>query len=315
MSRVPVAAFDPIFWLHHTQIDRLLSLWSALNPGVGVTNGSSLSGTWTIPPNKEIGVNTDLRPFRKTQASYWTSAAVSDTPGYTYPEFNGLDMGNTAAVRDAIARKVNELYAGTRGNFSRFTATAPESSSLESTLLSNIAADEASLASSEFESIQVWEWSARVHVKQYEIGESFQVLFFLGSIPSDPRNWITAETFVGGFYGFVNDSPEQCANCQTQQDDFLEGFVHLNIGIAECSSLNSFDESVVKPYLTSNLNWGVQKASGEVVDLTNMPSLEITAVATPLTLSPGAHFPVPGEIHHYHDITLGRLGGSNNRGT
>jgi tyrosinase len=33
MSEIPVAAFDPIFWAHHTMIDRLWALWQQAHPG------------------------------------------------------------------------------------------------------------------------------------------------------------------------------------------------------------------------------------------------------------------------------------------
>jgi tyrosinase len=36
MSEIPVAAFDPIFWAHHTMIDRLWALWQLAHPGAGV---------------------------------------------------------------------------------------------------------------------------------------------------------------------------------------------------------------------------------------------------------------------------------------
>lgn len=36
MSIVPFAAFDPIFWAHHTMIDRLWYKWQMRHPGVGV---------------------------------------------------------------------------------------------------------------------------------------------------------------------------------------------------------------------------------------------------------------------------------------
>ena len=36
------AAFDPIFWLHHCQIDRLFALWQAVYPNVYVPEPSTL---------------------------------------------------------------------------------------------------------------------------------------------------------------------------------------------------------------------------------------------------------------------------------
>ncbi len=32
MGYLEVAAFDPVFWLHHANVDRLFAIWQALNP-------------------------------------------------------------------------------------------------------------------------------------------------------------------------------------------------------------------------------------------------------------------------------------------
>ena len=55
------SAFDPIFFLHHTNVDRLLSLWSALNPGVWVTPGiAEDGGSFTTPPGASYDENTGM---------------------------------------------------------------------------------------------------------------------------------------------------------------------------------------------------------------------------------------------------------------
>src|ERR1035441_2506947 len=36
MSEIPLAAFAPVFWAHHTMIDRLWALWQLAHPGAGV---------------------------------------------------------------------------------------------------------------------------------------------------------------------------------------------------------------------------------------------------------------------------------------
>ncbi|KAJ3802926.1 tyrosinase [Lentinula aff. detonsa] len=337
MSDPSVAGFDPIFFMHHAQVDRLLSMWSALNPGVWITDGPSGDGTWTIPPDTVVGKDTNLTPFWNTQTSYWISANVTDTSrmGYTYPEFNDLDMGDQASVRTAIATQVNKLYGGpistlttttlgqpsSRVTAERTTAgtdtsgTSSQSTNIkpESTLKRSI--DEApqiklSSTGGHDEQKEIWEWTARVQIKKYEIGGSFKILFFLGSVPSDPKDWATDSHFVGAFHGFVNSSAERCANCRRQRDVVLEGFVHLNEGIAKLSNLNSFNPDVVEPYLKENLHWRVQKVSGEVVNFDAVQSLEVVVVSTRLTLPPGEIFPVPAETHHRHHITHGRPGGS-----
>ncbi|EEB90597.1 hypothetical protein MPER_11172, partial [Moniliophthora perniciosa FA553] len=118
MSDPAVAAFDPIFFLHHCQVDRLLSLWSALNPGVWVTPSTSENGTFTLRADTPIDRNTNLTPFWNTQSTYWTSNNILDTAslGYTYPEFNNITTSSPGAVQTAIARIVNQLYGGPIGN-------------------------------------------------------------------------------------------------------------------------------------------------------------------------------------------------------
>jgi tyrosinase len=36
MAMIPLAAYDPIFWAHHTMIDRIWSLWQQTHPGADV---------------------------------------------------------------------------------------------------------------------------------------------------------------------------------------------------------------------------------------------------------------------------------------
>ncbi|KAJ7611568.1 tyrosinase, partial [Mycena polygramma] len=334
MADPSVAAFDPIFFLHHCNVDRMLSLWSALNPGVWVSPGEATGGTWTISPDATVDENTNLTPFWNSQNSYWLSSGVTATApiGYTYPEFNGLNLDDPNAVHAAIAQKVNQLYGGstvkTRAAavsteaVKTTSAPTPSNSNSHPTHAHASPHIQANLASHaptphvahhtphDSEERKIWEWTARIRVKKYEVGGSFLVLLFLGSVPEDPRHWRTSRNFVGAHHVFANSVPERCANCRTNRDAEVEGFVHLNDGIAEHSGLDSFDPAVVEPYLHNNLHWRVQKAGGEAVDLSNVPSLEVAVFSTPLSHSPGTPFPVPGESHHHRHITHGRPGGS-----
>jgi tyrosinase len=49
MGDPAVAAFDPIFWLHHCNVDRLLCLWQAAYPTVYVSAGPDMAGTFLVP--------------------------------------------------------------------------------------------------------------------------------------------------------------------------------------------------------------------------------------------------------------------------
>ena len=177
---------------------------------------------------------------------------------------------------------------------------------------------------------QIWDWTARVEFKKYELGTSFSVLIFLSQVPENSREWRVSPYFVGGHHAFVNSTPSKCANCSNQRNIVVEGFVHLNYAIAQRSELGSLEPNVVEPYLTDNLYWRVQKvfiiisfiyvcecthspfllflqSNGEVAEL---ESLEVAVIATPLSFPPGSIFPVPGQARRHNGITYGRPGGS-----
>jgi tyrosinase len=102
----------------------------------------------------------------------------------------------------------------------------------------------------------MWEWNARIHFKKYELGTSFSVLIFLGTVPEDPEDWRTTGTFVGAHHAFVSKTGGKRTN---HGDVVDEGFVQLNQAIAQHSGLNSFEPEVIKPFLTKELHWRVQR--------------------------------------------------------
>jgi len=56
------SAFDPIFFLHHCNIDRLVSIWSAINGGKGVSAGKNDGdGTFTLAPWADLNEDTGNR--------------------------------------------------------------------------------------------------------------------------------------------------------------------------------------------------------------------------------------------------------------
>ncbi|KAI0043594.1 tyrosinase [Auriscalpium vulgare] len=339
MGDPAVAGFDPIFFLHHTNVDRFLSLWAALNPKVWVGKGPAEGGTYTIPPNATIDSSTPLTPFWETQSGYWSSAQTTSTNKfeYSYPEFNGLDLGNPAAVKTAIAKIVNQLYGGIVFHpldSSDDTSTASASAAPVSFLARGGGsapapghpvppAPPAGHGQSHYTAppppgppapaplpSNYYDWTARIRVKKYELGASFTVLLFLGAVPEDPAQWRSCAGFVGAHYAFVNSAADQCDNCRSQADTYAEGFVHLNYGISKHSGLNSYEPPVISPYLQRDLHWRVQRVDKTAVALTELPSLEVTVSATPVSVEPGADFPTYGEPTYHNHITHGREGGS-----
>ncbi|KAJ6493315.1 Di-copper centre-containing protein [Mycena sanguinolenta] len=72
MGWVPYAGFDPIFWAHHAQVDRLIQIWSDQH-----------NQQWE--PSQAGAIST---PFWKFQTTYWKSDDIVNTDAtfnYNYP--------------------------------------------------------------------------------------------------------------------------------------------------------------------------------------------------------------------------------------
>ncbi|KAF9005142.1 hypothetical protein BDQ17DRAFT_1325298 [Cyathus striatus] len=218
--------------------------------------GDGEKGTFTLPAEEAVDSIT----------------CVTDTTklGYSYPGFSGLNIRNANTVRDAILASIIRMYG--------------------SLVFGVLVSFQPTLNFAVISVHRIWEWTALIEFKEFDLRCSFSVLLFLGEVPENPDEWLIAPNYIGSHSAFVNR------------------FVPLNNAIAEYSRLDSFEPEVVEPYL-KELKWRVQKLDREPAELS---SLEVSVIGTPLTLPPGATTPVAGKSHHYNGITSGRCGGCRN---
>jgi tyrosinase len=104
MSDVAMAAFDPIFWLHHNQIDRWFAIWQAAHPGEWFASPTSAD-----PAKPDDPLLPFVRPDGPTE--YWTSNQSVDTEtfGYTYPDIDGIKSDPKA-----VQKRFKDLYSWAR---------------------------------------------------------------------------------------------------------------------------------------------------------------------------------------------------------
>lgn len=118
MTYLPLAAFDPVFWLHHANVDRLFALWQTVHPDSYGASQTAPHSTWTVASGSTQDANSPLTPFRKDSQNFWTTNDVQDfsnTFKYTYPEFVTSDGSSSA-----ISAYINQLY----GNNANATAAS-----------------------------------------------------------------------------------------------------------------------------------------------------------------------------------------------
>ncbi|KZV73724.1 Di-copper centre-containing protein [Peniophora sp. CONT] len=323
MSNPSVAAFDPLFFLHHANVDRVIALWEALNTGVWVIPGSSGGGTWSIPPRTQVDTNTDLTPFRTSQSAYWRSSQVTTTErfGYRYADFRGLDMNDPDAVRQAITRRVNQLYGPNRNARRAFDGDEDENTSFNATALLDPNAPALGPDAPSFPdpaaptepsnstnpavpgNTNSYDYTVRLQAAQNALNGSYDILVFLGPVPTSPEDYRSSPSYVGSHSIWTSAFMSQYGGNSTSQ-----GFVHLDDAL-ERQGLGGAEPEVVSGFLAENLDWRVVKVTGVEVPVEQVPSLKVLAISTPVRLNGDDELPEYGEPDALPNVTAGKPGG------
>ncbi|KAF3157991.1 hypothetical protein TWF225_004251 [Orbilia oligospora] len=174
MGLISYAAFDPIFWLHHNNIDRLLAIWQAANPGKYLTPDTATpSFKRRVQEGDQDDLDTPLYPWKHTDGTWWTSNDVKDVTniwkyGYGYPEVPCYYQGDTNTLDDHATEAINRAYGDI--GVPRIKGRA--------------AVKSASVAGR-----NVTEWDINIIVDQAELPGTFSIYVFLGNPPADPKKW------------------------------------------------------------------------------------------------------------------------------
>lgn len=282
MGVVDYAAFDPIFFLHHTAVDRAFAIWQALNPNSFVTPLTSEFGTYTTSPKQIEDTNTGLTPFHSnSRGTLWTSitARSTDAFGYTYPALTFWNSSGSS-YQASVRAYVNSLYGPTTSakattreriirtrQHKRYTGSGPlqkreaPTDPTQSNTPSNVTTS----------GNQDREWLVNFRVPKNALAGSFFVHTFIGDFNSDPSQW-SSDPNLAGTHCFFSNSPisSGCASCGSNLQ--VAGSMPLTTALSaqiqgtnstagSNSSLTSLDPEQVEPYLKQNLHWRVTMVS------------------------------------------------------
>ena len=277
MTAVPYSAFDPIFWLHHANVDRLIAMYQAIHPDRKM-EPQQASGTFhrRVTVGMRDDINTPLAPFRKPNGNYYTSNDVSSAAsiwslGYAYPEVPYSYQNRTASLPSFTTSRVNALYrpAG-------------------STTKRNV-------------EIQRREWICHMTFDAGEIAGSADVQIFF-----DPKANVAPSagpTAVGtgtaasgtGFIPFPTKTPK-FKNDTTSGIDSSAHFVGSAASFQDASMFGmkmditgavymtdallaagcpSLEPSDVEPFLKKNLKWVIKLGGEQIIPLERVPSLKV----------------------------------------
>lgn len=111
---VAYTGFDPLFMLHHSNVDRLWAYWQAMHPDQQIFTGEHYGfEKWGTPDNSILTTQSPLLPFRRSETEFHTSESVLSIHdlGYSY---HGLESKDKSAEdrREEVTRIINNLEPG-----------------------------------------------------------------------------------------------------------------------------------------------------------------------------------------------------------
>lgn len=317
MSDPAISAFDPIFWLHHANIDRLLAMWQAINPQSFVTPTVNAFGSYAEPRGFVDDGDSSLLPFHSDNGSgFWTSNKARSTRTFGYAYQDVIDWNLTQATLSSNVRaQVNRLYSPNRVNSNNRQRTDGKWSNRT---LARLEAGTLNIASTVGSSESERQWTITVQVQRYAHRNPFVIDFFIGSPPFNPSAWPTASNLVGSHAQFVATNADPM-----HPNGFADGLTHGEVSLTmyltagvQMGTLADLEPYSVVPFLIDSLQWRARDMEGVELELGSLAALSI-AVGSQVVQSAKVlnQFPTYSEIEIYENITAGKPGGLEKQGT
>ncbi|KAK0632863.1 hypothetical protein B0T14DRAFT_560507 [Immersiella caudata] len=278
MSYIPYSAFDPIFFLHHTNVDRIFAMWQASNPQSWVQPQPAALSSYTTSRGQIQDSATALTPFfASDDGSFWTSDGVRDHTifGYTYADL-GIGPNISRRARGNVRKSINRLYgASSAASLFIKASKSPGGAQSKSKQL-----DMAELTrSAVFTGDRYREWIVNIRVRKQALPEPFSVHLFLGDVPADPQHWTSARGHVGMTGVFSSDDVYGMSMGRLD----VSGTVPLTSALINKiieRELGSLGPQDVVKYLNAILCRRVLGVSGKVYEVSKVRGLRMDVVSS-----------------------------------
>ncbi len=249
MTDLGVAAFDPIFWLHHCNVDRQLAIYQ-LNNGEGQW--------WTgADINNDPKSSDPLYPFHSdTNFSHFTSDMVRDWTklGYTYDDIvPPADSTSPQVPAEELQKRLTEKYGVLRRVIGKVSSER-NMEGLDNDFLINV-----------------------IYNRYALNGRGYVIHFFIGEepdIPASPSEYKWSPNHVGSIHTFSasywtrgNTNGFKCDNCNKQQNNhqLSKGQIPVTLQLLQRAvsddekwgAIKHLGKEHIVDYLKGNLYWRV----------------------------------------------------------
>ncbi|RVD80145.1 uncharacterized protein DFL_008051 [Arthrobotrys flagrans] len=276
MTSVPYSSFDPIFFLHHTNVDRIFAIWQAINPKSYVTPQQNGGGTYGVDWRTTDTVTSPLEPWLRNG---WrlNSDTVRDTGsfGYGYAAVpKHLYPNSPTGLRRYAMKEVSDLYSGRVSSATkrkRDLYSSEENKGLDNSIVNN----------------KYYEWRVDVSADRGALNGTYSVHFFLGRPSRDYRQWTNQPEFVGDYVVFTHSMEAPPGTDPATINTEITGSVPLTDAMVNAFSnanLSSLNPQHAIPFLIRNLRWRVTDSTGAPVRARNVLGLKVSVSISHTTL-------------------------------
>lgn len=311
MTWPEVSAFDPIFWLHHANVDRLFAMWQVLNPNsyFGPSGALNIFGSFYEPPGSIDSGNSSLAPFHVDNGTrLFTNDDVRPIArfNYAYPDIPDWYLNGTQ-LANYVRTEINAMYNAPVQQRRRSVALERPISILNA--FSNIGLDEIKafgVNNAEFQ------WKINVVLDRYAYRTAFSLHFFMGLPPDDIRMWSAAPNLVGTESQFIaaNVSAMFPASRPSASSRGEMPLTHTLLAGVNRGLLRDLSPRTVVPVLQDVLTWRATTPDGSEVDLTQLSGLSISVGSRKTIPTTNMNqFPTYGPIIWHPEATVGKVGG------
>ncbi|KAF3061355.1 Tyrosinase [Daldinia childiae] len=286
LAIIAYSGFDPLFWLHHANIDRIFTMWQHLYNNTYVVPQPAVYSSHTTSPGQVENSQTALTPFFFNETDFWTADMVRNHEvfGYTYPEVANKNRSELVATINKLYGKFSpaSIFMGSDRSLrhsSRHTKHPSHRGSYKANGISwNSQSSSRPSLGAVFRDGKYREWIANIRVNKHAMGGSFSIHLFLGDVPSDPSSWPVAPNLVGthGIFAHKSVHSRTSDRMVTGTIPMTSALMHM-VTSGKISSLHAED---AEPFLKSNLEVRVSLANGTVINARHIGGLSINIVSS-----------------------------------
>lgn len=279
MSYVDYSSFDPVFFLHHCNIDRLFAIWQVINPNTYVTPQVNNGGTYGLPPGTQENRGTALYPWRGLNTNFWTSDSVRDTSTFGYGYFETPKWrykNNPTGYANYVRSRVNALYGP-----QLLTSSLRKRQEIDVSNATLVGIDES------VKNNKYYEWRIDVTADKSALDGSYFVHFFLGRPSKNPAEWSSQKELVGDYVIFTHTTQVAPGINPDEVDNKVTGSVPLTDALIKAfgeEGLASLQPEDAAPFLIRKLRWRVSKMDDSKVEPRKVRGLKVAVSRSLVTL-------------------------------